>query len=158
MICRSCGNPNPRVSNFCYSVQAHPSPANDPLRPAQAISYRIAPMSDDSPNMRSEAMLPSWLRAAVISGLAGAAGLGVARLVILQWNYSANERERQVQSMIVAEKLVKRGLLITAIRPSSRADRCGLRARDIIVRYGEASVEDITSYVTAAEQQSSAQR
>jgi tetratricopeptide (TPR) repeat protein len=54
--------------------------------------------------------------------------------------------------MVLAESTVRFGLLITAVGESSPAESGGMHPRDIVLEYDGKPIQDITSYVAAAEE------
>lgn len=156
MNCGSCGSTNPIGASFCSNcrVPFESNISRYAIEAAHPAPYGLPRTSVGSPTPKVKRKLPSWKRVAVVSAISVGIGLGIVELIHLQWNQSASDTQKSVQSQAPAEDTIKRGLLITAIRPSSPAEACGLRPRDIIIRYGGSAVEDITGYIASTEARS----
>lgn len=159
MNCGFCGSTNPSIAKFCFqcgrpfAIAYHNAVQRMPASYAGSYAGSAAPVIDATP--RPKRKPTSWKRVIVITVLAVGIGLGLSKLFFAGWNRAATEPDRRMQAQFEAEAKIRRGLLMTAVQPSSAAERSGILPQDIIIRYGNSTIEDITTYVAAADAQPS---
>jgi hypothetical protein len=115
-----------------------------------AAPYGLSPLQVPAASAPSRSRpITTWKRLIVLAVAALAIGLGLAKLFFAGWSNTTAAPERRVAAMVLAESRVKFGLLVTSVRPGSPAVASGLRPYDIITSYGDAQIQDATSWQAA---------